>query len=100
MLRDTWKFELEIVCYIIPDPGAFEKAMEGPFLIFGNKYCPHCRKRALRSPRGIALLAINQGRETSMISLALHVVNLEAGCQRRQEGASTSKVERCSHGRH
>ena len=43
MLRERWRFELKIVRNTIPDPGAFEEAMEGPFVILGNWYCPRCR---------------------------------------------------------
>jgi hypothetical protein len=99
VLQDRWQFELEIILYIIPDPSAFKEAMEGPLLILGNRYCPRCRRRTPRSPRGIVLLVIDQGRGTSVISLGLRVVNLEAGGRRQQEGVRPSDVERCSHGR-
>ncbi len=37
VFRDPWQFELKIVRYIIPDPGALEEALEGPFLILSNR---------------------------------------------------------------
>jgi hypothetical protein len=38
MLRNSWQLELEIIRYIVPDLGAFEKTLKGLFLIFSDWY--------------------------------------------------------------
>src|SRR6266536_1740832 len=98
MSRDRWQFELKIVRHIIPDLGAFEKALEGPFLILSNWYRLCSGRGTPRSSRGMVLAIIDEGRRTSVIILRLRVVNLRSGGRRRPDAERPSEVER-SHGR-
>ena len=91
--RDRRQFELEIVRHIIPDPGAFEEALEGLFLILSNRYRLCCRRRTPRSSRGMLVAIIDQNRRTSVIGLGLRVVNLRSSSRQRHKGARLSEAE-------
>jgi hypothetical protein len=60
VFRYRWQFVLKIVRYIIPDLGAFEEALERPFLILSNWYRLCCRRRTPRSSRGILVAIVDE----------------------------------------
>jgi hypothetical protein len=89
VFRNRWQFELKIVRRIIPDLGAFEEALEGPFLILSNWYCLCCRRRTPRTSQGMSVAFIDESRQMTVISLGLRVVNLRSSGRQRHKGAST-----------
>ena len=91
VLWNTWQPELEIVRHITPDLGAFEKALEGPFLILSNWYRLCYRRWTPRSSRGILVAIIDESQRT--ISLGLRVVNLTSGGRQRYKRTRLSEAE-------
>jgi hypothetical protein len=58
VLRNRRQYELEIERHIIPDLGAFEKALERLFLILSNWHCLCCR-RIPRTSRSMSVAFID-----------------------------------------